>query len=127
MSLSELVYDLQVILTTVINLGKELNDKEFIDQMKRIIEEAKKGVIEAAGGALRRLHKTQPSIDTVKALVQGIPEAMSHTHETDRLPIQTANVWEGVTVKYIPILAKEGIRHNKRTVDCSLTIQIVIT
>jgi len=126
MSLSALVYDLQVILTTVINLGKEMNDKEFIDEMKRVIE-----VIEAAGGALRRLHKTQPSIDTVKALVQGIPEAMSHTHETDRLPIQTANVWEGVTVKYIPILAKEGIRHNvggrKRTVDCSLTIQIVIT
>jgi len=112
MSLSELVYDLQVTLNTVINLGKEMNDKEFIDEIKGVAEVAKNGVIEATGVALHRLHKPQPSIDIVTALVKGIPEAMSHTNKKDRLPIQTAREWEGVSVKYIPILAKEGIRHN---------------
>ena len=106
MSLSELVYDLQVILTTVINLEKEMNDKEFIDEMKRVIE-----VIEAAGGALRRLGKTQPSIGTVKGLAEITPDALSFKNEKDRLPIQSA-VWNRHAVKYVPILALVGIRHN---------------
>ena len=64
----------------------------------------------ATGGALHRLDETQPSIDTVNELIQGIPDALSFEDEDGLLPIQSA-VWEKDAVKYIPILAKVGIKH----------------
>jgi len=111
MSLSESVRDLQVALSTVVNLEKELNDKKLVDIIISIVKTAKKGVTDATGGALQILHKSTSSINAVKKLVQGNPDSLSFKNELDRLPVQTA-VWNLNSVKYIPILAKVGIDHN---------------
>jgi hypothetical protein len=90
-SLSESVLDLNVALTTVINLEKVLIDKEVIDEIIRVVvKKAKKGVVKATGCELHRLKHTKPSINAVKELVQGIPDALSFTNEQGQLPIQSA-------------------------------------
>jgi len=59
-----------------------------------------------------RLHKTQPKIDTVKKIVQGIPDALSFKDTDDQLPIQSAAGEYDSSIKYyVPILAKQGIKH----------------
>jgi hypothetical protein len=85
------VLDLNVALTTVINLEKVLIDKEVIDEIIRVVvKKAKKGVVKATGCELHRLKHTKPSINAVKELVQGIPDALSFTNEQGQLPIQSA-------------------------------------
>ena len=111
MSLSELLKDVQLDLSTITNLTeKNLKDDKFLDDLKTVLKIAKIGFSDATGGALHRLHISKPSIETVKELVQGNPDALPFKNEEDQLPIQSA-VWNQHAVKYIPILAKEGIKH----------------
>ena len=111
MSLSALVRDLQGALDMAVKLEHKLKDKKLFDALQAVVKTAKEGLTDATGGALHRLNDTKPSIDTVKELVQGIPDAMSVMNDEDRLPIQS--MWErGAGIKYIPILAKEGIKNN---------------
>jgi len=110
MSLSELLKDLQVTVQTAILLEGKLKDEKLIDDLKTVVKTAKRGFTAATGGALHRLHNTKPSIDAVKKLVQGIPNALSFKNECDQLPVQSA-VWNIDSLKYLPILAKEGKHH----------------
>ena len=112
MSLSELLKDVQLDLSTITNLTeKDLKDEKFLGDLKTVLKIAKIGLTDATGGALHRLvHISKPSIETVKELVHGIPDALSFKNEEDQLPIQSAG-WNHHAFKYIPILAKEGIKH----------------
>mmetsp|Transcript_18010 Transcript_18010/g.26768 ORF Transcript_18010/g.26768 Transcript_18010/m.26768 type:complete len:416 (-) Transcript_18010:37-1284(-) len=110
MSLSELLKDLQADINAAIKLENKLKDKKFIDDIKTVLKIAKIGFIDAAGNALHRIHKTKPTIDAVKELIQGFPDALSFKNKKNRLPIQSA-VRSNVATKYVPILAKEGIKH----------------
>ncbi len=78
--------------------------------MKVVVKKAKKGVVKATGCELHRLKHTKPSINAVKELVQGIPDALSIKNEKDQLPIQSV-VWNRNSVRYVPILAKVGTKH----------------
>ena len=113
-SLSKLFKDLQFAVQVAINVEKDLeDDEEFFGEIIRVVKAAKKGVIRATGGALHRLMQTNPSIETVKKLIQGVPDALSFQDECDhQLPIQSAVYYCMLdTVKYIHILAKEGLKH----------------
>jgi len=112
MSLSELLKDLQADINVAIKLEKKLKDEKFINEIKTVLKIVKIGFIDAAGNALHRLHETKPTIDAVKELIQGFPDALSLKNKRNRLPIQSA-VWssDATTLKYVPILAKEGIKH----------------
>jgi len=110
MSLSELLKDLHVAVQTAINLENKLKDEKFINDLKEVVKMAKKGFTDTTGDALHRLHKTQPSIETVTELIEGIPDALSFKNVDDELPVQSALSY--TAVKYIPILVKEGIKHN---------------
>ena len=110
MSLSKLLKDLQADINAAIKLEKKLKDEKFIDEIKTVAKIAKIGFIDATGGALHRLDETKPSINAVKDLIQGNPDALSFKNKDGQLPIQSA-VWGTNAVKYIPILAKEGIKH----------------
>ena len=91
MPLSGLVRDLQVALNTIVNFEKEFKeDDKFIDDLKTVLKIAKIGFTDATGGALHRLKKTKLSINTVKKLIQGIPDALSVKNEVNQLPIQSA-------------------------------------
>ena len=109
-SLSELLKDLQVAVQTAINVEKDLKDDEFFDALKQVLKTAKIGFTDATGGALHRLDVTQPSIDTVKKLAEITPDALSFKNEEGQLPIQSA-VWNTDSIKYLHILAKEGVKH----------------
>jgi hypothetical protein len=111
MSLSILLKDLQFAVQAAINVEGQLKDKKFLHDLEVVANSAKKGFTDATCDAIHRLHITKPSIDTVKELVQGIPDALSFKSDYDQLPIQAA-VWYMDALKYIPILAKEGIEHN---------------
>jgi len=110
MSLSESVRDLQVALNTIVKLEKELNDKKLINDVKEAVKTAEKAISDATGGALHRLNVSKPSIDAVKELVERIPDALSFKNKKGQLPIQSA-VWYIDSTKYVPILAKVGIKH----------------
>ena len=109
-SLSVLFKDLQVAIQTAINVEGRLKDEIFVHELTQVLKIAKKGFTAATGGALHRLRETKPSIDTVKELIQGIPDALSFKNGEDLLPIQSA-VRHPNACKYLPILAKEGIKH----------------
>jgi len=102
--------DLQADINAAIKLENKLKDEKFIDEIKTVLKIAKIGFIDAAGNALHRIHKTKPTIDAVKELIQGFPDALSFKNKKNRLPIQSA-VRSNVATKYVPILAKEGIKH----------------
>ena len=86
-----------------------MTDKQLFDDLENVLKAAKIGFTDATGGALHRLKITNPSIDVVKDLIEGIPDALSFENEKGQLPIQSA-VWNRRAVKYIPILAKVGIK-----------------
>jgi len=86
------------------------DDEKFIDEIKTVLKNAKLGFTNAAGDALHRLDETQPTIETVKELIDSIPNALSFKNENNRLPIQSA-VFHPDAVKYVPTLAKVGIKH----------------
>ena len=110
MSLSELLKGIQADINTAIKLEKKLKDDKYIDEIKTVVKIAKMGFVDAAGNALHRLDETKPIIDVVKELVEGFPDSLSFENKKDRLPIQSA-VRNSNAVKYLPILAKVGIKH----------------
>jgi hypothetical protein len=113
-TLSELLKDVvQVAVQKAFKLEKKLKDKQFMNEIKTVLNIAKKGFSDSAGNALHRLDETNPSIDsTVKKLIQGFPDSplVSFENEEGQLPIQSA-VWNNEYVNYVPILAKVGIKH----------------
>ena len=106
-SLLKLVHDLRCALNTAIDLEKEFKeDDKFINDLKIFFKIEKIGFINATGGALHRLYESKPSIDAVNKLIKGCPDALSFKYEIDQLP-----AWVMDAVKHIPVLAKEGIKH----------------
>jgi hypothetical protein len=88
MSLSESVRNLQVTLNTIVNLETEFKeDNKFVDDLKTVLKIAKIGLTDATGGALHRLDVTQPSIDAVKELIHGIPDALSYKNDKGQLSL----------------------------------------
>ena len=86
MTLLVLLKDLQVAVQVAINIEGQLRqDKQFLLDLNVIVKSAKKGFTNATGGALHRLHETKPSIETVKKLIQGTPDALSFKIEEDQL------------------------------------------
>ena len=120
MSLSELLKDLQVAVQTAILLEQgKLKDEKLIADLKAVTKTAKIGFTAATGGVFHRLG----DIDAVKKLVQGIPDALSFKNECDQLPVQSA-VWDIDSLKYLPLLAKEGKLHEVggRGMRCGLLV-----
>jgi hypothetical protein len=103
--------DLKAAVDTAIKLQGTLNDKAFFSEIKEFAAITNTRFTDAAGQALHRLHKTKPSEDTVKQLIQGIPSSLFYRNHSGQLPVQSS-VRRAHSVKYLPILAKEGIKHN---------------
>jgi hypothetical protein len=112
LSLSKVFKDLNDAMDTVINLEGKLNDQAFFDDINKFARTMMNGFTQATGKALHRLKKSKPSEDTVKQMVEGIPYSLTYKRAANqRFPIQSA-VWDTDSIKYVPILAKEGIKHN---------------
>jgi hypothetical protein len=117
MSLAKVFVDLNDVMDTVIKLEGKLNDQDFFNDIKEFATTMMNGFTQATGKALHRLQKSKPSEDTVKQMVKGIPSSLSYKHSANQLfPVQSV-MWSSRSVKYLPILAKEGIKHNVGGID----------
>ena len=58
------------------------------------------------------IFRSQVKPQSSSLLVERIPSAISYTNGIGQLPVQSAAWWDSCSAKYIPILAKEGIKHN---------------
>lgn len=61
------------------------------------------------GYYLHSLYNAKPDEETVKMMIDTVPSALSRKNDKGQLPIQTA-VWHNDSVRYVPLLAKEGIK-----------------
>jgi hypothetical protein len=59
---------------------------------------------------MHNLHKHQPDEDTLQKMINNVPSSLSYADDDRGLPIRSAVVsMEGV--HYVPLLAKEGVKH----------------
>jgi len=112
LSLAKVFKDLNDAMDTVIKLEGRLNDQAFFNDINKFATTMMNGFTQATGKALHRLGTSEPSEDTVKKMVEGIPSSLSYKDDASQLfPIQFAT-WDTRSIKYVPILAKEGIKNN---------------
>eukprot|EP00979_Chaetoceros_neogracilis_P016951 scaffold10164_cov259-Chaetoceros_neogracile.AAC.4 len=117
MSMDTVFIDLKDAMKTVIKLEGNLNDQAFFDDINKLATTMMNGCTQATGKALHRLKTSKPSEDTVKQMVEGIPSSLSYKCAAkQRFPVQSA-AWNTNSIKYLPILAKEGIKHNVGGID----------
>jgi len=118
MSLAKLFMELNDAMDTVIKLEGNLNDQAFFNDIKEFATTMKNGFTQATGKALHRLKESKPSENTVKQMVEGIPSSLSYKCAASQLfPVQSTIWGHTDSIKYIPILAKEGIKHNVGGID----------
>ena len=112
MSLAKVFMDLNDAMDTVLKLEGNLNDQAFFNEIKEFATTMKNGFTQATGKALHRLKTSKPSEGTVKQMVEGIPSSLSYKDDEDEIfPVQSA-IYDTDSIKYLPILAKEGIKQN---------------
>ncbi|GFH43958.1 hypothetical protein CTEN210_00432 [Chaetoceros tenuissimus] len=102
---------------------EEWKDKECRDTILETIEEANKKILSAFGKSMHRLYKHKPTVEAVEKVVKKFPSVLSHKEKESEnfdgevFPIQKAACYFENDVncsvrQYVPVLAKEGMRHN---------------
>jgi hypothetical protein len=86
-------------------------DTDFYNGLKKIVNNAMKQVSDHTGEYLHNLHEHQPDEDTLQKIINNVPSSLSYEDEDDWLPIYSA-VKSKESVHYVPLLAKEGVKHN---------------
>ena len=112
-SLAQELRDLKSQLQFVEEIRNEWEkDKEWEQGMADLVKETKKKLVELFGQSLHRLEKFDPGERAVEKVVKKIPSSLSFVHE-GRLPIQRAASYGKISsLKYVPLLAREGVKHN---------------
>ena len=117
MSLTKVFMDLNDAMDIVIKLEGNLNDQAFFNDINKFATTMMNGFTHSTCKALHRLKTSKPSCDTVKQMVEGNPSSLSYKDDASQmLPVQSA-MWNTHSIKYLPILAKEGIKHNVGGID----------
>jgi hypothetical protein len=86
-------------------------DTNFYNGLKTIVNKAMNQVSDHTGEYLHNLHKHQPDEDTLLKIIDNVPSCLSYEDAYGNLPIISAVVSEE-SVQYVPLLAKEGVKHN---------------
>jgi hypothetical protein len=91
-------------------------DTKFYNGLKKIVNNAMKKVSDHTGKYLHNLHELgdeKPDEDTLQKIIDNVPSSLSY--EDDEygyyLPIFAASQYKE-SVGYVPLLAKEGVKHN---------------
>ncbi|GFH46475.1 hypothetical protein CTEN210_02949 [Chaetoceros tenuissimus] len=110
-TLLETQTQLESILGLAIRL--EYNDKECMARkIIGIVQDTKRKLVKVIGESLHRLgHKLNCSINTVERMINMFPLALFESNNWGLLPIEASSV-DCESVKYVPVLAKVGRRHN---------------
>ena len=89
-------------------------DEDFYSDLEEIVNNAMKRVSNRTGKYLHILHELddkKPDEDTLLKIIDNVPSSLSYEDEDGWLPIQRAAL-NKESVHYVPLLAKEGVKHN---------------
>jgi hypothetical protein len=89
-------------------------DTKFYNGLKTIVNNAMKQVSDHTGEYLHNLHNLEdkkPDEDTLLKIIDNVPSCLSYEDDGGCLPIFKA-VEHQESVQYVPLLAKEGVKHN---------------
>ena len=86
-------------------------DTNFYNGLKKIVNNAMNQVSDHTGEYLCNLHVHQPDEDTLQKIIDNVPSCLSHENDVGFLPISFAVRYKE-SVHYVPLLAKEGVKHN---------------
>ncbi|GFH48893.1 hypothetical protein CTEN210_05369 [Chaetoceros tenuissimus] len=95
------------------NIIGDWKDETCRKDLMEIVQSTEKQLVDAFGKSLHRLGEFKPEESIVETVVKNFPDAMKIKNEKNRLPIQSC-IWNESRygAKYIPLLAREGMRHN---------------
>jgi hypothetical protein len=86
-------------------------DAKFYNGLKTIVNDAMKQVSDHTGEYMCNLRKHQPDEETLQKIIAYVPSSLSYEDEYGTLPIYSASESKE-SVHYVPLLAKEGAKHN---------------
>ncbi|GFH57180.1 hypothetical protein CTEN210_13656 [Chaetoceros tenuissimus] len=98
---------------------EEWKDEECRGDILEAIEECNEKIEEALGKSMHRLCKHRPSVEAVEKVVKKFPSTLSYEDNYWMLPIETCatneitseDTYNNNGIEYVPILAKEGMKH----------------
>jgi hypothetical protein len=90
-------------------------DEDYYSDLEEIVNIAMKQVSDRTGEYLHILHKLvgdkKPDEGTLKKIIDNVPSSLFYKNRFNRLPIFSASE-SNEGVHYVPLLAKEGVKHN---------------
>ena len=86
-------------------------DTKFYNGLKEIVNKVMKQVSDHTGKYMHNLHEHQPDEDTLQKVIDNVPPSFSYDNGNGNLPIFSAVEWKE-SIHYVPLLAKEGVKHN---------------
>jgi hypothetical protein len=89
-------------------------DEDYYSDLEKIVNNAMTQVSDRTGKylhSLRKLGDKKPDEDTLLKIIDNVPSSLSYQCEYGLLPIQRAALYKE-SVHYVPLLAKEGVKHN---------------
>ena len=96
---------------------EEWKDEDCRDTILRVLEKANEQIEQALGESLHRLHEHKPTVEAVEKVVKKFPSTLSYEDDEERIPLQKVAYYynesgdETAEPEYVPILAKEGMKH----------------
>ncbi|GFH43962.1 hypothetical protein CTEN210_00436 [Chaetoceros tenuissimus] len=94
--------------------NKEWKDEDCKMEILRVLEFANENIEQAFGRSMHRLGKHKPTFEAVEKVVNQFPSTLTFKSFSS-YPIHTAVRFEfpeTVAPEYVPVLAKEGLKHN---------------
>ncbi|GFH46358.1 hypothetical protein CTEN210_02832 [Chaetoceros tenuissimus] len=112
-NLAQEILDLELQLKSIREeiLGDWKDEKCWKDLEKTVLS-TKEKLVETFGKSLHRLSQFKPEECTVKKVVKKFPDSLKVENKKKRLPIQSCVVDFRRAEKYIPMLAREGVKHD---------------
>jgi len=89
-------------------------DEDYYSDLEEIVSNAMKQVSDRTGKYLHNLHELgdkKPHEDTLQKIIDNVPSSLSYEDDEGCLPIFSASQSKE-SVQYVPLLAKEGVKHN---------------
>ncbi|GFH46504.1 hypothetical protein CTEN210_02978 [Chaetoceros tenuissimus] len=113
-SLTQEIIDLQSHLRCIQDIKEDWRDDDCRKKIMDAIQNTRKLLSDAFGQSLHNLEVFRPNENAVEKVVEEFPESIAFENDKGNLPIHstTANDHNISSLKYIPLLAREGVRHN---------------
>jgi hypothetical protein len=85
-------------------------DEDYYSDLEEIVNKAMNQVSDRTGKYLHNLRKHKPDEDTLQNIIDNVPLSLSYINEYGDVPIYTTVIYKE-SVGYVPLLAKEGVKH----------------